>query len=403
MTKTRHQDEWTTAELKRYLDRREKLFVLDVRNHDEYKTWKIESAGQLPTLNIPYFEMLEQGGKDDIVDSVVAYAEQSLVRALPNDKPVAVVCAKGGTSALVAEGLRKLGYSAINLQGGMNAWGDFYEFKAVIESQVLSVYQVSRPARGCLSYVIVSHGTAMVIDPLRHIQKYLDFAREKGFSIKLVLDTHGHADHISGGRTLADKVEAPYYLHPYDGIHPLDVLPAQIYYDFLRDGQEFSLGNSKMKTLHIPGHTLGNVAFSLDEKYLFTGDSIFMESIARPDLGGHGETWAPLHYRSLQKLSRLSESVMVLPGHFSSPREANAQGLYGERLGELYKKNEGLRMVQKGEREFVSYILSSLPTFPPQYVEIKRVNAGLILSDEEKASELELGKNICALAQVHTA
>jgi glyoxylase-like metal-dependent hydrolase (beta-lactamase superfamily II) len=393
--------EWTNSELKLRLDKREKLFMVDVRNRDEFETWKIESAEKIPTLNIPYFEMLEQGGKEDMIDSVVAYAEQSLVRQLPKDQPIAVVCAKGGTSAFVAEGLRKLGYSAINLEGGMTAWGNFYEFKTVTESSLLSVYQISRPARGCLSYLIVSDGEALVIDPLRHTEKYLDFAREKRATIKLVLDTHGHADHISGGRALADKANASYYLHPYDGIHPLDVLPAKINYEFLRDGQEFSVGKAKLKAIHIPGHTLGNLAFLLDEKMLFTGDSIFVESIARPDLGGHGETWAPIHYRSLRKILELPETILILPGHFSSPRETNPQGLYLATLGALKKKNEGLVMVQKSESEFVSYILASLPTFPSQYVEIKRVNAGLSTPDEEKASELELGKNICALSKAY--
>ncbi len=395
------QAEWSSAELKQRLDNQEKLFMLDVRNRDEFDLWKIEGAQKIPTLNVPYFEMLEQGGKDDMIDSVVAYAEQALVQQLPKGQPIAVVCAKGGTSAFVAEGLRKLGYSAVNLAGGMTAWGDFYEFKPVLESSSLSIYQIGRPARGCLSYLILSQGEAIVIDPLRHTEKYLDFAREKKASIKLVLDTHGHADHISGGRALADKVNAPYYLHPYDGIHPLDVLPAQLSYEFLRDGQEFFIGQSKLRTIHIPGHTLGNLAFLLDEKILFTGDSVFIESIARPDLGGHGETWAPIHYRSLQKIVQLPENVLILPGHFSSPREANAQGLFAKTLGELKKKNEGLMMAQKSEREFVSYILSSLPIFPPQYVEIKRVNAGLVVPDEEKAAELELGKNICALSKAY--
>lgn len=401
MPKQSQQTEWTTAELKQRLDRKEKLFMLDVRNRDEFAAWKIESLEKLTTLNVPYFEILEQGGKDDVVECVIAYTQQELAQKLPKDQLIAVVCAKGGTSALVAEGLRKVGYGAVNLQGGMLAWGDFYEFKPVIESSALRIFQISRPARGCLSYIVASEGHAAVIDPLRHHEKYLDFARTKNFVIKLVLDTHGHADHISSGRALADNVRVPYYLHPYDAIHPIDLLPAAINYEPLCDGQEFSVGTSKIKTMHIPGHTLGNVVYLLDGEYLFTGDSIFIESISRPDLGGHGETWAPLHYRSLQKLLQLPDSVTVLPGHFSSPREANVQGLFAATLGELKKKNEGLKIAQKSEREFVSYILSSLPTFPPQYVEIKRVNTGLVVADEEKASELELGKNICALAQAY--
>ncbi|MDW8329268.1 MAG: MBL fold metallo-hydrolase [Candidatus Bipolaricaulota bacterium] len=400
-TMVKQATEWTVRELKDRLDRNESFFLLDVRNREEFSAWKIEGRTKLPTLNIPYFEILEEGGKDDVVESVVAYAQAKLVSQLPKDRTILVVCAKGGTSAFVAEGLRQLGYDAVNLAGGMKAWGDFYQIKPVVESQALSIYQVIRPARGCLSYIVASQGEAAVIDPLRHIEHYLNFAKEKNLRIKLVLDTHGHADHISGGRALADRVNAPYYFHPYDAIHPIDVLPAQLSFEFLRDGQEFSVGSAKIKTIHIPGHTLGNVVYLVNEKYLMTGDSIFIESVARPDLGGRGEAWAPLHYRAFERLLKLPDSTVILPGHFSQPKEANGQGLFAATLGELKAQNEGLQMVQKGEKAFVQYMLSSLPFFPPQYVDIKRVNAGLLVPDEEKASELELGKNICALAQAY--
>lgn len=393
----------TVEELKGRLDGVEKLFILDVRNRDDFANWQIEGRVRPTALNVPYFEMLEEGGKDDVVASVVAYARQKLVEKLPKSQSIVVVCAKGATSKFVAEGLRQLGYDAMDLTGGMTAWGDLYQSKPVIEGQELSIYQISRQARGCLSYVVASHNEAVVIDPLRHIEQYLSFAREKNIQIKLVLDTHGHADHISGGRALADRVGAPYYLHPYDAIHPIDLLPAKLRFEYLRDGQEFSVGQARIKTIHIPGHTLGNVVYRLNEKYLFSGDSIFIESVARPDLGGRGEAWAPLHYQALERLLKLPDGTVILPGHFSQPKEANAQGLFMATLGALQEKNDGLRMAQKGESEFVEYMLKSLPTFPPQYVEIKRVNAGLWTPDEEKASELELGKNICALAQAYQA
>jgi glyoxylase-like metal-dependent hydrolase (beta-lactamase superfamily II)/rhodanese-related sulfurtransferase len=392
--------EWTAHELKEYLDRQEELYILDVRSRDAFSTWKIEDRKTIPTLNVPYTEIL---ARDDALASVISYAQQKLAGTLPRDRPIVAVRHMGHTSKLIAQGLQQLGYNAVSLQGGMTAWGDLYEFVPVVEGRDLSVYQITRPARGCLSYVIASNGKAIVIDPLRHAGKYVDFAQEKNLQIALVLDTHAHADHISGGPALARQLRVPYYLHPYDAIHPIDVLPAQIAFEPLRDGQELSIGKTSIKVLHIPGHTLGNSAYWLNGKYLFTGDSIFLESIARPDLGGRGETWAPLHYRSLRTLLELPGETIVLPGHFSSPREANAAGLYIATLTELQRKNEGLRMTRKNESEFVKYILSSLPQFPPQYIDIKRVNAGLITADDEKAAELELGRNVCALAKSHNA
>jgi glyoxylase-like metal-dependent hydrolase (beta-lactamase superfamily II) len=392
------QTEWTVRDLKERLDRQEDFFILDVRSRAQSDASKIEGRKALPITNIPYSDMLAAGGKDDAVESVAAYAQNELPAKLPKDRPTLVVCAKGVTSERVTQGLRRSGYNAINLQGGMKAWGDFYQAQPIVETRELSIYQMSRPSRGCLSYVIASEGQAMVIDPLRHLAHYLALAGEKGLAIRYVLDTHAHADHISGAADLAAKVGAPYYLHPYDAIHPIDVLPARLRFNYLIDGQEFSFGKAKVKAIHIPGHTLGNLAYRLNENYLFAGDSIFINSIARPDLGGRSETWAPLHYRSLNRLLALPDETVVLPGHFSSPAEAQTGGLYMSSLDELKRQNEGLKMAQNGEASFVQYILDSLPKFPPQYVDIKRVNAGLLAANEEKASELELGKNICALA-----
>ena len=393
--------EWQPAQLLEHLEREDDLFIFDVRNEDEYESWKIEGKKKIPMVNVPYYEMLEVDEHDDVVDTFVDFLEGAWMEKLPKDVPILAVCAKGDTSEFVAEAMRRLGLNAFNMAGGTKAWGDYYHVQAIEETEHRSVYQISRPARGCLSYLVGSAGKAAVIDPLRHEQHYFDLAAEKGLEIVLVLDTHGHADHISGGPAIAEHTQSPYYLHPYDGIHPIDVLPAKIPYLFTRDEQKFKVGESTIHTFHIPGHTLGNLAFLLDGKYLFTGDSIFIKSIARPDLGGHGDTWAPIHYHSLRRLMDLSDDVIVLPAHFATLAEENGNGLFADSLAELKKVNEGLQMVEKGEEEFVSYILASLPKFPEEYIEIKRVNAGLVEVGEAKASELELGKNICALSEAY--
>ena len=393
--------EWGVEALQDRLEAGEEFFVFDVRNEDEFAAWQIEGRRPLPTVNVPYYEMLEFDEFDDVVDSFKAYLEQSWVAKLPRGQAILAVCAKGDTSEYVAEALRRLDFEAFNLAGGTAAWGDHYAVRPVVETEELAILQVSRPARGCLSYLVASGGRALVIDPLRHIDRYLEAARERDWKIELVLDTHGHADHISGGPALAAATGAPYHLHPYDGIHPIDVLPARIDYAYLEDGQTFEIGHHRAEALHVPGHTLGNTAFLLDERYLFTGDSIFIESISRPDLGGHGDTWAPLHFASLRRLLALPDDTLVLPGHFAGLAEAGADRLFAAPLGELRRRNDGLVMAAGGEEDFVAYILASLPKFPEEYVEIKRVNAGLVVAKEAKASELELGKNICALAQAY--
>jgi glyoxylase-like metal-dependent hydrolase (beta-lactamase superfamily II)/rhodanese-related sulfurtransferase len=401
-SRQRNPEVWTAGDLLERLEHRDKLFVLDVRNRDEFERFWLEGRGPLPALNIPYFEMLELGGKDEMLDSVVAYLERDLAAQLPSDTPIVAVCAKGDTSAFVAQGLRRLGYSSANLKGGMKAWGEHYAVRALVEGPDLGIYQVSRPARGCLSYIVASAGKAIVIDPLRHLDPYLDLARDTGLAIDAVIDTHGHADHISGGVALAARTGASYYLHPYDAIHPIDVLPATIPYQFIREGQTFPFGRRELKALHIPGHTLGLVAFKLDDQYLFTGDSIFIRSIARPDLGGKAETWAPLHARSLRRLLGLPGAITVLPGHFATLDEADDTGRFAASLDDLKKRNDGLVVLQRESEEgFVRYLLESLPRFIPEYVDIKRVNAGLLAPVEEDAATLELGKNVCALSQAY--
>lgn len=404
MSKSTDSPVWTTGHLLQELEGRAKFFVLDVRDRDAFERFRLEGRAPLPTLNIPYFELLEMGGKDDMVESIMAGVEQDLARQLPKDLPILAVCAKGGTSEQVMQALRRLGYDSSNLQGGMKAWGEHYAVHAIAEIADLAIYQVSRPARGCLSYVIASDGKAIVIDPLRHLHPYLDLAREKGLVITSIIDTHGHADHISGGTQLSAKTAAPYYLHPYDAIHPIDVLPATIPYEYVREGQRFSVGRQELTALHIPGHTLGLVAFRLGDRYLFTGDSIFIRSIARPDLGGKADTWAPLHGRSLRRLLGLPGGIKVLPGHFSSLDEMDEGGRFGASLDDLKKRNEGLIALQReSEDGFVQYLLASLPSFIPEYVDIKRVNAGLLSPGEEDAAILETGKNVCALSQAYVA
>ena len=393
------QIQWSTDQLSSQLRRRGQLFVFDVRAREEFERFPLEGPG-VTAINFPYFEMLESGCQDDMVDSVVACVERNFAEQLPKSSPVLAICAKGGTSEFVAQGLVRLGYEARTLQGGMQAWGNHYDTRTIVDSPGLSIFQISRPARGCLSYMIVSDGEAVVVDPLRHLHPYLELVRARALKISAVIDTHSHADHISGGRALAQETGSYYHLHPYDAIHPMDMVPASFSYEPLRNGKVLNFGKQGLLVLHTPGHTLGLVALLLDDQYLFSGDSIFIRSIARPDLGGQAEAWAPLHTQSLRKLLDLPEHTTVLPGHFSTLEEADGEGAFRATLGELKRSNESLARLQRSmDAEFVQYLMESLPKLIPEYVEIKRVNTGLVLPAEDDAATLELGKNVCGLAQ----
>jgi glyoxylase-like metal-dependent hydrolase (beta-lactamase superfamily II) len=378
--------------------RQESLFILDVRNRDEFQRWRVEGPHAVPMLNIPYFELLDlEGEKEDVTEAVMRGVQAQLMDQLPDDRPILAVCAEGNTSNYVAEGLRRLNFDAVNMEGGMAAWGNFYYWRPVVETEDFSLYQVVRPARGCLSHVLVSEHRAAVFDPARHIATYHKLVATVGARIELVLDTHLHADHLSGGAELGQRDHIPYHLHPYDAIHPMDMLPARIAYRPLEAGQTLRIGQAVIKVLHFPGHTLGMVAFLIEDRYLLSGDSLFLESVARPDLGGKADAWAPLLYASLVRMAELPDETVVLPAHVGDVTAVDGNGVFSATLGELKQHNPGLLKLAEGEKTFCDYILANLPEFPPAYIEIKRANAGLIGVDERKALELELGKNICAV------
>lgn len=370
--------------MKQKLDNKEDLFLLDARNEDEFSNWRIESRHPLPTANVPYFAFIED--------------EENSIKKVPRGSRVVVLCAKGGSSDYVAQLLRDHGYEALNVAGGMLAWGNLHKFRPIVREKNLEIYQIDRVGKGCLSYVLITPAGSLVIDPSRHIKNYLDFASEHGSPIRMVVDTHAHADHISGAVELARTTQAPYFLHPFDGVHPMDVLRARFEFEPLWDGKELELGGSKIRTIHTPGHTLGEVSLLINEKYLVTGDTLFICSAGRPDLGGKGEPWSHDLYSTLfHRMKTIPENALVLPGHYSNLAEAKSDGTFAAPLGEIKSSNDVFK--PRSEQEFVQYIMSSLSEFPKRYVDIKRINLGLLSADEEKQSELELGKNVCAMAK----
>ncbi len=314
------------------------------------------------------------------------------------------MCAKEGSSQFVAEILQERGIKASFLQEGILSWGELYDVRTAVDEPFGKIIQVARPARGDLSFVVVSEGKAAIVDPLRHIDNYYNVINAENAELTHIFDTHAHADHISGGPALATETGAGYYMHPYDAIHPIDMLPATIEYNYLSDGQTFQVGQFTVKVIWFPGHTLGQVNYLFTaptgQTYLFTGDGIFLRSFGRPDLGGKGEAWTPILYDSLfnRLPQHINDDTMILPAHFSVLEEGGEDGIFIAPYGVVKQQNDALK--RRSLAEFSDYVLSNLPTFPPEYVEIKRVNAGLVQPDEETASELELGKNICALTDV---
>jgi len=369
---------WSAAEVARKVIENKKLFILDVRNQDAFEDWKIEGH-QFSYLNTPYFDLLD--GVEDVLPQ------------LPTDTEVLVVCAKEGSSIMVAELLSEAGRDVGYLEGGMKAWSMYLEpIKVGDLAAGGEVYQFVRLGKGCLSYMVISDGEAAIIDAVRFADVFIKFAKEKGVKISHVFDTHLHADHISGGRHIAEATGASYYLPPKDAEE------VQFEYKALEDGLTVTIGASQIEVgaLYSPGHTIGSTSFVIDNKYLLTGDILFIDSIGRPDLAGLAEDWvSDLRETLYRRYRELSEAFIVLPAHFMIIDELNEDGSVAKRLGDLLAQNHGLNI--EDEEVFRKMVTDGLPPQPNAYQEIRQVNMGKITPDNDKQTEMEIGPNRCAV------
>lgn len=370
--------EMTSKEVTRKVFNKEELFILDVRNESDFADWKIEGEN-FDYLNVPYFDLLD--GVEGIMDKI------------PSNKDILVVCAKEGSSVMVAELLSEAGLSVSYLKGGMKAWSEHLEPVKVGDlKDGGAMYQFVRIGKGCLSYMVVSNGEAALIDSTRMTSIYLEFARSIGAKITHVFDTHLHADHISGGRMIAEKTNATYWLPPKDATE------VTFEYQPLEDGNKVTIGNTAINihALYSPGHTIGSTSFVVDEKFLLSGDILFIDSIGRPDLAGLAEDWVGDLRESLYtRYKELSQELIVLPAHFMIIDELNEDGSVSEKLGTLYANNHGLNI--EDENEFRKLVTENLPPQPNAYQEIRQTNMGKINPDEEKQREMEIGPNRCAV------
>ncbi len=352
-------------------DRRddEDLFVLDVRNEDDYDEWAIEGSH-----NLPIYDQLLDGDLSGLADAL---------DEIPDDKEIAVVCVAGVTSDDAAGFLQDEGYDAKSVADGMNGWGRVH---VPYEVEVLDgVVQVVRPGTGCVSYLVGDGDEAVVVDPSLYIEEYLDLADERGVELVGAIDTHAHADHVSGGRKLSAELDVPYYLHEDDGGDLDD-------YEPIADGDTIAVGDRELEVLHTPGHTPGSVSLRVDGG-LLSGDTLFIDSVGRPDLEGDTETdvreGASELFDSLERLADLPDDTVVLPGHFS---DEEIRPL-ATTLGDLEDSND---LFGEDDREaFVETIVESLSDEPANYNQIKAINWGEEpLTDD--AADLELGPNNCA-------
>ncbi len=229
---------------------------------------------------------------------------------------------------------------------------------------------------GCLSeaaYFIASENEAAVIDPLRDVDAYIKMAEEQGVKIKYIFETHFHADFVSGHLELSKKTGAPIIYGP--------LTEAGFKVHVAKDGEEFTIGKLKMKVIHTPGHTLESTCYLLHDESgkpyaVFTGDTLFVGDVGRPDLFSGNlskEELAGMMYDTMQnKIKPLNDDIIVYPAH--GPGSSCGKNLGPETSSTIGKQKESNYALQDmTKEEFIKIVTSGLNA-PPAYFPI---NAGI--------------------------
>ena len=219
------------------------------------------------------------------------------------------------------------------------------------------------------TYFIESQGEVAIIDPLREVTPYIEKAERNNAKIKYIFETHFHADFVSGHLTLSKVSGSPIIYGP-NANPDFETIIA-------KDGQEFPLGDCTIIALHTPGHTLESTTYLLKDKYgkdtaIFSGDTLFLGDVGRPDLSQKAkdvtqEDLASLLYDSLRvKIMPLSNDVIVYPAHGAgSACGKNMMNKTIDTLGNQKKINYALREDMTRE-EFIAEVTDGLEP-PPQY------------------------------------
>jgi glyoxylase-like metal-dependent hydrolase (beta-lactamase superfamily II) len=370
-------------ELAERLDQGEALQVLDVRAAEKVAAGHVSLGSGLEFRALPNSKLFALSSLDEL--------------RLDRARPVAVICNRGNSSKQSTAFLRERGYEAFSVTGGMAAWEMVYVARRLAPTPSLShVVQVDRLGKGALSYVLVSDGDAVVVDPGRHLARYDTLLTELSATPAAVVDTHMHADYLSGARAAAQHWQVPYFVHGDDAVSPYDGTPGRFSHQAVSDGDTIVFGRATLRAVHVPGHTLGSVALLAEDGLALTGDFLFVRSVGRPDLGGQADAWAKLLWRSLERVRReWSGDLLVLPGHYSSEEERRADRAVGARFDVIAATNAAAAI--QDEREFLGWVADHQMTPPDAYRTIKQANLGLVDVEDSEADLLESGPNQCAV------
>jgi glyoxylase-like metal-dependent hydrolase (beta-lactamase superfamily II)/rhodanese-related sulfurtransferase len=223
---------------------------------------------------------------------------------------------------------------------------------------------------GCASYMLGDGGEAIVVDPRWDIDVYLELARDERVQITHVIDTHDHADHVSGRLRLAKATGARAYRPD----------PENSIADRIAAGDEIAIGSLRVRAIATPGHrpehltfAVADLARSAEPWMLLTGDSLLVGDVARPDLAYEATDGARALYSSLEQLVALGDHVEVWPAHVGGSLCGGA-ALSGKTSSTVGFERRHSPLLMMGEEQFVHGLTASLPTRPPNIERVVSLN-----------------------------
>lgn len=393
------------SELKKKMDDGDDFIILDVRTEQEHDMWSISYDKYQDSTLIP-------------VDTLMSVES---LKKLPKDKEIIAYCAHGQRSSFAANALSSMGYKVRTVEGGIVEWSNIYDVTNLeIEKTIpLRIWQIRRISKGCMSYIIAStkEKTAVVLDPTCSIESIMDdlIARHQ-LTIVGVVDTHMHADHLSGATKIAYKYKAQLNISSVEKYILEDV--STEYHSLIKlinGGDKIKIGDGfYLEAVHSPGHTEGSMSFTLDLNHklgdnihtlddknnlakhpliLFTGDTIFVNGVGRPDLHNKAQEYTTNLYQTYQnKIFRLPDDTIVLPSHYSESFEHNKPILNTIQSIKLKLAN-----ITNSENNFSEYVSSNIPPQPMNYNKIVKINQNLISCEKLFFRDLEAGPNSCGI------
>ena len=395
-------------ELKKKIDNNENIFLLDVRTPQEYEAWRISYENHNNPKLIPVDRLFMK--------------DPTLLEEIPKDKEIVTVCAHGNRSMIAAKILTQLGYSVKSVKGGMAGWNKVYDVAEipVPKEAPFKIWQIRRISKGCIGYIISSKEdkTATVIDPSREIyESFLQTSQDNELQITQLIDTHQHADHVSGIVKLT-KTKTPetnmgktnIFFSSLEEYDSSETELKNIMY--VKDGDKLNVGDKvTLRALHTPGHTNGSMSFIIEytsndnninnkdqvHSYLFTGDTLFVDGVGRPDLRDEAKKFADLLYDTYhKKILQLPDNTVVLPAHFNGTSIALKHTVpILETLGTIKKR---VKLLSINKEEFIDYIADTVQPRPGNYKTIISINKKMLPYDEIEMADLEAGPNSCAIS-----